>query len=138
MSFVSSALFGSEGSYNILGVDVKFKEKTPIEMSTEMSTLDGAGLISTLAQAIIGSTIFRLASQGYLHVFVHEMGHALSFGLFKNQNTTVTIHQDTCTGVTDYPSTTGKIARWKNSVISAAGPMTNMAFSACKLVAITH
>ena len=132
MSFLKSVLFGSEGSYNILGIQAKFEKEAPSDYL--YSNLEGVGFISQVAIKCINSNMFRWITQGYAHVFVHEMSHSLTFKLFTNQNTLIRVFKSSCTGCSLIPDT---LPDWKTTIIEVAGPMGDIAFCTCKLVAAT-
>ncbi len=134
MSFLKSLLLGSSGSYNICGTIVNFEEQENRCLDVNKA-LSGAGLISTLAIKCINSTAFRLISQGYLHIFVHEMGHAISCKLLTKKDSTIKIFTNSCTGVNITPESFKNLSDWEQSVSDAAGPLANIAFSSLKLVA---
>lgn len=133
MSFLKSVLFGDEGTYNIFGAQVNFENELP-SYSLSVS-LEGAGLISKLASKCINSNAFRWITQGYAHVFIHEMSHALAYKLLTHQNAKVLVIKNLCQGRTSYPSTVN--TDWKRTILDVSGPMGNIAFSTCKLVAAT-
>lgn len=133
MSFVKSVLYGYEESYNICGTPVDFENKPPF--NSHRISFEGAGVISKMAIKCLKSTAFRLATQAYAHVFVHEICHAMIYKLFAHQNAEVHITKCGCEGRTSYPSAVN--ANWKSTIIDLSGPMGNIAFSTCKLVAAT-
>ncbi len=135
MSFLKSVLFGGEGTYNIFGTQVRFEKEAPSYYS--FSNLQGAGLLSKAATQCINSNVFRWLTQGYTHIFIHEMSHALTFKLLTNQDATVRVFKSSCTGETYYRISLNNFADWKKNIISIAGPMGDIAFSTCKLVAAT-
>lgn len=131
MSFIKSILFGCEGTYNIFGIKVNFEKEDP----SDGPSLEGAGFISKASNKCINSNAFRLITQGYSHVFIHEMTHALTFKLLSNQNGLVTIFKDSCTGKTEFPFPLENLGNWRKTIVTIAGPMGNIAYSTCKLVA---
>lgn len=135
MSFLKSVLFGDEGAYNIFGIQVKFENEVPSHYS--LVSLEGAGLISKMALKCLSSDAFRWITQGYAHVFTHEMGHALACKLLTNQNSTVHVIKSTCEGGTTFPSGLVNMADWKKTIVDVSGPFGNIAFSSCKLLAAT-
>jgi hypothetical protein len=135
MSFLKSVFFGSEGSYNIFGTKVKFQDELPLNLTPP--SLDGASVISKLAFNCINSNAFRWITQGYTHVFVHEMSHAIACKALTGQKSEVNFFTSLCIGMNEYPLTITYVSDWKKTVIYAAGPMGDIAFSTCKLVAAT-
>lgn len=131
MSFLKSVLFGSEGSYNIFGIQANFKKEAPPGYPS--SILEGAGFLSKMAVRCINSNVFRWISQGYAHVFVHEMSHALTLKLFSGQDSQVYVFKSSCTGRGD--GSLEILPDWKKTIVYVAGPMGDIAFSTCKLVA---
>lgn len=139
MSFLKSVIFGAEGSYNILGVDVTFEKSNSPSYSFASST-GGSGVLSIftkslgyLADNCLNSNVFRVVTQGYAHTFVHEMGHALACRVLTDVKPKVRVFTDLCTGRT-YVGDPGSLI---DSIICASGPLANMAFSGCKLVGAT-
>lgn len=135
MSFLKSVLFGSEGSYNVFGTIVKFQNELPSYLTPP--NLDGAGVVSQLAFKCINSNAFRWITQGYTHVFVHEMSHALACKVLIGQNSEVDFFTSLCIGKNRLPPAVACASGWKQTVIYTSGPMGDIAFSTCKLVAAT-
>ena len=133
MSFLRSVLFGDAGSYNILGVQAQFEEKEPWYFSP--ASLEGAGFITKAAISCINSNAFRWITQGYAHVFVHEMGHALPHQLFTHEDTMIKVFKSSCTGMGS--PIDNSIPDWQKTIIFVAGPMADVAFCSLKLVAAT-
>lgn len=136
MSFLKSIFLGCEGSYTIWGIQVQFQDNPPIFFSPPTS-LEGAGLISKLAYQCLNSHAFRWITQGYAHVFTHEMSHALACKLFTQQDSMVYVFKNLCVGRTLFPYDLIYTADWKKTIVNVAGSMGNMTFSSCKLVAAT-
>ncbi len=146
MSFLKSLVFGSEGSYKIFGIPVSFEKKDP---SIEIADIEGAGFISKLANNCLNSIPFRLITQGYAHVCIHEMSHAIAIKLLTNESPYVHICTDTCTGYTRSDeddifepelwkdNDNIEAEPWKDNIIHAAGSIGNVAFSSCELIAAT-
>jgi len=122
MSLITSLLFGSEGSYNVLGVDVTFKKK-PQTRSSELDII-----ILKLATKCLDNKFFFIIIQGYLHVFIHEMSHAMASRLF-SIGSNIIILTNTCEGTTNCKGNT----YWEDTMINAAGSMGSIAFCTCKL-----
>lgn len=131
MSFIKSILFGSPGSYNICGTSVEYKE----DPLCQPPRVEGAGFVSFLANKCLNSNAFRWLTQGYCHVFIHEMGHAMACKLLTGRDSRITIKTDTCGALTYYPRELSNSAKWKQSVIDLSGPMSDIAFSTIKIVA---
>lgn len=115
-SILRSLFLGQKGSYNILGVKVSF------------------GLESNCAHfgklARLRSVIFR----EYLHVFVHEMSHALTHRLLYQRESTIGIF-DICEGITNSRNLPSLFLKWKDVMVSVAGPMGGIGVSFFELFA---
>lgn len=130
MNFLNSVFFGFDGSYNIFGTKVEFCENPP-GLSIH---LDGAGIISRLAIHCMKSNVLRWITQGYTHVFVHEMSHAIAYKLLTGKNAEkILVSSSSCEGVVLFPQSMADISAWKRTVISVAGSMGDISFSICKL-----
>lgn len=132
MSFLKSVLFGCEGSYNIFGTKVKFENELPSHLTPP--SLDGAGVISQLAFKFVKSNAFHWITQSHLHLFAHEMSHALACTVFTRQTAEVTIFYKRA-GYTRHPPEVNYASDWKKTAIEIAGPMGDVTLSICKLVA---
>ncbi|HSX37301.1 MAG TPA: M50 family metallopeptidase [Chlamydiales bacterium] len=133
-SFLKSVLFGDEGSYKIFGIRANFEN----EPSYPSVSLEGAGLISKMAYKCLNSNAFRWITQGYAHVFIHELGHALACKLLTNQISTIHVSKSTCAGIATFSTVEfAHASDWKKTIVNVAGPLGNIAFSSCKLVAAT-
>lgn len=135
MSILKSMLFGCEGTYNLFGIPVKFTNEVPAAWIPR--GIDGAGFISQLALRCLNNRVFNWITQGYTHVFVHEMSHALANQLLIGQNSEVFCYTSLCVGQVKYPQKAITLSDWKKTITDIAGPIGNMAFSTCKLVAAT-
>jgi hypothetical protein len=131
MSFARSALFGEPGQYKQFGIDTSYSSS----QQCPVTDLDGAGPISDLATTVLKSRRFRVFTQGYLQVNVHELGHALAYKFFTGSNPRIIIDTSTCTGTTEPYAETDKLPPWKQTVTDLAGPLASVALSSCKIVA---
>ncbi len=133
MSFLKSVFFGSQGSYNLLGIPVNFEHS-----HYSPYNLDNESFISRQALKCLNSNVFRLVTQSYAHVFTHEMSHALMLKFFYGRppgfyREGICIYTDICMGQTGMPRIENH--NWKTTLILMAGPMGNIAFATAKLVA---
>lgn len=135
MAFLKSVFFGSEGTYHILGIEVRFEKELPAHYPD--LNLDGAGFISKIASRCITSKPFCWISHAYSHVFAHEMSHALAVKAVVNQTSQVHVNTELSIGGTTYPRELREAASWKKALVSVSGPMGNVAYCTCKLVAAT-
>jgi hypothetical protein len=160
MSFVKSLMFGSEGSYNVLDTPVTFDSNKSgessqdssaravkldcdpitgevIKIESEAETVEPVkeqrNLPKRIMNTVANNRAFQVMSQGYTHVLVHEMGHALAYKLFTGDNASIIIHSD-CTGETHMPKKPD-LPAWQQSIIASAGSLSNLAFSGGKLAA---
>ena len=138
MSFLKSVLFGCEGSYNIFGTPVTFERELPSDWTRNPPDLKGVDLISQLASKCINSNAFRLVTQGYIHLFIHEMSHALACKFVVGLNAKVTIFTSACVSRARFPQEMFSVEAWRQTFVSVAGPIGNIAFCACKLVVATR
>lgn len=149
---LKSLLFGSEGSYNVFGIDVTFEKgdllpynsPSPTYYFTSPTTDSSifnafTKSIGHLANYCLNSNTLRLATQGYAHTFVHEMGHALAFKMLTNRIPVVHIDTNLCEGKTFSEFKTfndqNALSPTRDSLVSAAGPMADILFSNCELAA---
>jgi hypothetical protein len=154
MAFLSSVFLGTPGAYQIIGIDVTFEKGDPIKFMfvpeitryQSYSTLKNRALY--FSQNCLNSRVFhascyvfRLMTQGYLHVLVHEMGHAIAEKLLTHRKPKVSVYTDSCTGDCRGSIEPHTPYRWVpytiESIILVSGPMTDVAFCALKLVTAT-
>jgi hypothetical protein len=128
MSIVKSMLLGTPGYYRVADVPVEFKEGA--------CSLKDESALGKFTSFFTNNRFFQLATFGYTHVFVHEMGHALVAKLISCKLPEVTVYTTSCTGETDFCGSGPLRAAWKNTAISAAGSMTDIAFSIGNIFAI--
>lgn len=133
MSIIKSLLLGNEGNYNILGVQVEFQKELPSYLS--LPSLDGHGVISKLAIKCLNSDIYRLFSLAYVHMLVHEISHAIAYKLITKYKSSITLFTKRGCAQTTYPRKAFDCQDWKITIIDAAGPLGDMAFSSCQFVA---
>jgi hypothetical protein len=125
MSILNSIFCGQEGVYNLNGVQVNFVNR-PNDANVFRD--------SQVAQAMdlcTNNAAFRLLTFGYLHVFIHEMGHALAAQL-NGLNPTVDVHTNICKGRTWWIQLHHDI---NIKFIAFAGPLAGMALEIVKLTA---
>jgi hypothetical protein len=138
ISFLKSVIWGSSGSYNILGIPVNFGPDLPprylFEPAHPPYRLQGAGPLSRLADQCPKNKLFCWGTNGYFHAVVHEMSHALTFKWFTGVSPAVNVSTNDCQGETCY-SDMSTLTSWKQTLINVSGPMGDIAFSATKLIA---
>jgi len=122
MSILKSVFCGTEGSYDVAGIQVNFTNKT-----NNIDVFGKRSWFGRRVESCLGNSAFRFLTFGYLHVFIHEMGHAL---MAKLQNPhlhpKVNVYTKTCQGDTTY----GR----GNMFVTFAGPLAGTAFEIVKLV----
>lgn len=133
MSIIKSLLLGNEGTYKILGVQLEFQKELPSYLSPP--SLEGHGIFSKLASKFINSDFARLISVSNIHLFVHEMSHAIACKLITNQNSSISFFTKRCLAVNYYPREVLHCQDWKRTILDSAGPIGDIAFSSCQLVA---
>ena len=121
MSIISSLFCGSLGSYNLPGIKINFVNHgygSDAFSNTHFRQIAGA---------FTSNRSFQILSLGYLHVFVHEMGHALASKILNHSGTTtIDIKTGTCSGTTSNMS--------PGTFASLAGPLAGVTFEIVKLV----
>ncbi|MDP1608354.1 MAG: hypothetical protein Q8L98_03455 [Chlamydiales bacterium] len=158
MTLIKSILLGREGSYNICGIAVQFKNN---DNRGVIDCLKGAGVISQIAINCLNSSFLRVTTFGYAHVLTHEMGHALTARLLINdygrsvsqmredytkraglvngsEFPEIQISVNNCTGTGYYPLTIREAPAWKRSIIDVAGPAAGIGFSIMQLLAASQ
>jgi hypothetical protein len=141
INFTKSILFCEPGSYSILGVNVRFENIHQTAFPSGSAGVyvgkDENFLLSAIKKAArecFTSYTFQCLSLGYLHIFVHEMGHALTNRLFSKSNKPPSIIISRAQGgVTSYARIEPDSPA-RRSLISAAGSLTNMLFSGALLI----
>lgn len=128
MNFISSIFLGSEGSYNFLGHEIEFNKNLPSSESSLKSNQRNTDYLK------LDKSLIHIISFSFIHTLVHELGHALINQLFTEQKSKIFIDTHAGAGSATCPGR-WTLSNWKVSLISAAGPMANMAFSIIKLAA---
>ena len=82
----------------------------------------------------LDSNAFRWITQGYTHVFLHEMGHAIVCKLITGENSEVTVYKNSCRGVNLNCLTQPGLSDWEKTAVCIAGPMADITFSISKLI----
>lgn len=134
MNFLSSICFGKLGNYRFLGIDVEFTSNAKVSFSFDGHIgLSPIRLLGYCATTCLNNKAFRLLSFGYLHTFVHEMGHALAHKILGSQSVYIKVDVSSCCGCTGGNSANG--SKFREFIGVIAGPVTDMAFSSIQLVA---
>jgi len=139
MGILKSILFGSEGCYESKIANISFEKLD----RPGYSLIEGAkgsnffhNCVCYLAEKCLTSKAFILATQGYLHTLVHELGHAGTYKYFTTHAPNVTIITNHCSGFTSYfPRFYRSASPIKKTIMNIGGPMSNMIFSSTKLIA---
>jgi len=132
MSIIESLLWGKEGSYTVFGTSVEFKKGEP-----KNHYFQEDGLVFDLANKCMNSKIFCWITLSNLHLFVHEMGHAIAYKLLTNNDSTIEIFNNYCYGITHFKNSFHMLPDWKRTIINAAGSVSDVTFSASKLIVAT-
>lgn len=127
MVFLNSFLFCSEGSYDLGGIKIDFQNELPFKKRQKIDS------IFSLALKHISKHPFCVITQGYAHIFVHEISHALVYKLLTGQNAKVLVIKNSFQSFVTYPVVVNK--RGQAFIIDISGPIGSVAFSSCKLVA---
>lgn len=123
MSICSSLLLGTEGKYSILGQQVEFinTDEKIYSFSTDF--------ISKTAEALLTSSFFRIGTLGYLHTFIHEMGHALVVSFLTKKTASITLYSKMSLGYTIMPQAFGRLSPMGNTLVNMSGPLADIIFS---------
>jgi len=132
MSFsgLKSLFWGSEGHFEDKGVLVHFMDSiTPSEPSHNF--------LVHFKHKIVSNKWFQIASQVYLHTYIHEMGHALACKQVIPDRSCVYVHPKSGFTMGSFvtPLSLNCQPQWKQSFVDAAGPLAQIAFSSLRLVA---
>src|SRR4051794_5269206 len=120
---ISSLFLGRSGTYNILGMQVEFQSDQPGFHNLSDNP------IGKLGDNLLSNRVFNILTMGYLHTFVHEMGHALTYKIVSGGSSQVEIQISTSqlSGVTIHH---GKnLSPIQHSIYLLGGPLANVAFS---------
>ncbi len=134
MGMLGSILFGCEGEYEILGGKVqfgKYDDDTTSPVGTKSLPLQ---IISNTARAIARNQVFKVVTFGYLHVFMHTIGHALAYKILTGSPLDIEIDTDSCGSLVDEDF---KLPPIKQFITSLSGPLLNMTLCSIQLVAAT-
>jgi len=134
MNSLSSVFFGTEGSHQILGVEVNFRQESPCVMRWPPTT------------PTLGERFMRVCmgiNQVYLHTLAHEMGHVLAYKLLTGYTPKIFIYTEDIGGSTTnfYTDKNGAHHQIEtdspvvDSIINISGPMLSIAFCTLKLIA---
>lgn len=126
MSIVSSLLWGSEGSYQVLNVPVSFEE-----IDRSLIVTNSNLFVNSVGQCL-NSQVFRFMTLSYTQIFVHEMGHAITSKILVDNEPEVTVATNLFGGGTSYKVSGNS---WRFSATNLAEPLASMIFSCCKLAA---
>jgi hypothetical protein len=130
LSGLKSLFWGSEGHFEDNGVLVHFMDSiTPSEPASNF--------LVQFKHKIVSTKWFQIASQVYLHTYIHEMGHALACKRVIPDRSCVYVHpkSGSTMGYFASPRSLNSQPQWKQSFVDAAGPLAQMAFSSLRLVA---
>jgi hypothetical protein len=72
MLFLKSLFLWREGNYHFLGTDIKFKKNDIPFISFANNP------VGSLGESLLSNRKFCVFTFGYLHTFIHEMGHAIA------------------------------------------------------------
>jgi len=133
MNFLKSIIYGSEGSYDFLGVPVKFeKMETHYSFSNKQKKSSLSKSIACLADLCVTSKSFAILTGGYTHCLIHEYGHAFTCKLLKRHVCGIRISSNSALGRTSMLCNT--LPSYQKSIIDTAGPFLGISYSCCKLI----
>ena len=123
IKLINSILFGAQGSYKIGNITINYD---PVD-NGEINIL-GNNLFSKLGKALLTNKVMAIVSLGYLHITIHELGHAIAEQMLAKRtiSSTITVFTKTCTGNCSVGSSN---ERWKEIAILIAGPLADVLFS---------
>lgn len=138
MTLLKSLLFGYKGSYNIFDTRVRFENEIPrhLNFPIKNKASDKTNVVSKLVSNLLKSNTFHWITQSHLHIFAHEMGHAIACKVLTGLKSEITIIYQKG-GITQPPPEIVDSPDWKQTIICVAGPMADGVVSTCKLVAAT-
>jgi hypothetical protein len=116
---LNSIFLGAAGNYDIHGIRVNFVDNAGDVKVFENSRFGRA------ANLCLSSTAVKLLTLGYLHLFVHEMGHAFA-AQWQGKNPIVNVYTQSCSGETIHSSV--------NKFTALAGPLAGMTLELIKLI----
>lgn len=132
MNFLNSIIFGKDGQYTIFGINVAFQKPDtdiPYHKPSDSDLLPSfLNSIQHIPLDFLNSRTFQVLTQGYCHVFFHEMGHCIASKFFANNQNKIDIFTNILGGYSKGLA--------QNSIVYLAGPMAGMTFSACKLLTV--
>ena len=132
---IKSLLFGSEGSFHVCGFKVEFlKSQTSYYSFDTHHKNPVLSLLSKGAETCLNSRAFRILTLGYVHTFVHEMGHALAHKILTGDGAKIVIQTDTCKGVTSFRGCK-RISKVAETIIGLSGALSDVVFSVCQIAA---
>lgn len=127
MYFFNSIFFGTPGTYKIHNIEMTFtKEELDIDVFKQT-------WFGRCVNLCLGNSLFRFLTFGYLHVFIHELGHALASLLQGHKHVKIKISTNTCKGVTEWQDFT-KALIGPEFFTSIAGPLAGMTLETIKLI----
>lgn len=124
---IQSLFLGRSGIYECLGIPVTFKKD---HIPGGAAFADNA--IGNLGESLLNSRIFHILTFGYLHTFVHEMGHALTHKVH-GASSKIEILTTSLSGFTIPDNYV--LSRIQCSIIALAGPLADVIFSVSEIFA---
>jgi hypothetical protein len=124
----SSLFLGTSGIYHILDITVEFENDSPLFHSFSNN------LIGKMGNGLLKNHIFQILTFGYLHTFVHEMGHALAYKILSGASSHIQISTFALSGVTT-PNPGKMLSPIQKSIFSLGGPLADVVFSVSQIFA---
>ena len=121
MQFPLSVFFGFNQTYDFGGFEINFDNDDP------NINVFGNTSFSKITNFCLTNPVIKVASFGYLHVLIHELGHALAAKLCGGYSHKIDVYTKTCQGY----ARVSKI----NIFISVAGPLLGIVWELAKLTA---
>jgi len=92
--------------------------------------------ISRAADFCVKSKMFNLLTLGYVHTFIHELGHAISYQLLTGGEATINLSTRNCYGSTSYKEGPRSTSAAENTWIDLSGCLADIVFSAIIIIGI--
>ena len=127
MSLTLPILLGLETESNLNGIKINFNNQA------SGVNVFGNTLFAKATGFLLGQPIVKIATFGYLHVFIHEMGHALAAQLCGDPSPSINVYTSTCRGDTRF-SEGAKFSRSQRLFITLTGPILSTIWEIVKLI----
>jgi hypothetical protein len=127
MEIFKTLIFGKPNTFNLFGIKISFNKKENNDYYKFFEKNLILRNLAITAENLLNNYAFKLITFGYLHTFVHEMGHGIALKILSGKNISIEININTCLGLVR--GERSNLSAWSMTLFDLAGPLADVILS---------